>query len=93
MSTTVHEIRAWVEEGLRNKCAFVVVLTDWFDYTDYPVYIRDAITFDEELKSNKDGIMEVYDLSLPIESQLQEHRTFHPPETSKVHPNYRWNTP
>lgn len=79
--TTKEDIRGWLKRGIRDKQTHVIVVCDSFDYSDYPVFVdqgedarRIAAKFDGQ---NMQRVMEVYDLSLPIEDQINEKMSFH----------------
>lgn len=79
--TTKNEIYEWLKDAKKKKATHVLILCDSFDYEDYPVYVfkgqnvRDVIK--EKCKAdNMQRLMEVYNLSMDIEKQLKEHRSF-----------------
>ena len=94
MATTTREtIGKWFDEGVARRMRFMSIYCDTYDYSDYPVYSVDVDdywkTADDQQYSfkNMQRLMEVYDLSMPREPQLMEHRASHPPERPvKVHP-------
>jgi hypothetical protein len=77
------DIRGWANKGIRNEQRWMIVVCDSYDYEDYPVYAKNENEFwrqyEEHNGKNMQRIMEVYDLSLDIESQLKEKRAFHMP--------------
>jgi len=81
MAVTQDQIRLWIEQGLEEGATHVVIVVDTFDWTDYPVYVkRGDNVLDVVAKyndSNTQKVMEVYNLSMPIEPQLKETRAFH----------------
>lgn len=78
MATTKEDIRSWLESGKERGATHVIVVCDTFDWEDYPVYVMK----DEKIQERYDHfngkdmqkVMEVYNLSMPIEPQLVEHR-------------------
>ena len=77
MSTTKEEIRSWLKRGMDKNYTHMIVKCDTFDYSDYPVYVSSK----EELESklileNMTKVMEVYNYSIDIETQLNQHRAF-----------------
>jgi hypothetical protein len=88
--TTIQDIRKWVEEAQEDGCTHLLVVCDTFEYEDYPVKIHSK---DKKLENfewndvelalnhfdgpNMQKVMEVYNLSLDIEPQLKEQRTWH----------------
>lgn len=78
--TTYLDIRGWLERAPAGT-THMVVATDTFDYSDYPVYVApsdDAAKVVERLqKQAMTKVMEVYSFRLPLEPQLEERRAFH----------------
>ncbi len=74
------QIRKWLNNGMTMEATHVIVVCDTFDWSDYPVYVmagQDA----RKLKEEYDGksmqkVMEVYKLSMDIEEQLAQTRSF-----------------
>lgn len=81
MTTTKSEIREWLERGIGEGHTHCIVVCDSFDHSDYPVYVgKDESIHDIAAKyqgQNMQRIMEVYNLSLPLDEQLNETRAFH----------------
>jgi hypothetical protein len=89
MPATRHDIAGWCQEAQDGGARWLVIKCDQFDYRGapddkccYPVALTRA---DEVWKviENGDRTMEVYDLSLSLESQMGENRAWHPPERSR----------
>lgn len=78
MATTQEEVRGWLHEGKQKGGTHVIVATDGFDYSDYPVFVmpgEDVAARAAALDGpNMQKVMEVYDLSLDLEAQLREVR-------------------
>jgi hypothetical protein len=78
--TTKEDIRGWLERGLEDGATHIIVVCDTFDYEDYPVYVEKGQNVKEIARKydgkNMQKIMEVYDLSLPIEEQLNKKRSY-----------------
>lgn len=60
----------------------MAVVCDTFDWDDYPVYVMEgedphAKLLTYEKGENMASLMEVYNLSMDIEKQMNEHRAFH----------------
>lgn len=78
MVTKKTTIREWFEEG--NEATHLIVVCDTLDYEDYPVYVdisenvHELVDFYNTQPMSK--VMEVYNLSLPMEQQLSEGRAF-----------------
>ena len=79
--TSKKTIGRWLIQG-REKGIYshMLVLTDTFDYTDYPIYCenRKAVENEIEFANTKEltKIMEVYNYSLSLKKQLDEHRVW-----------------
>ena len=78
--TTKAEIKTWFEDGEGIAATHMIVMCDTFDYEDYPIYVlpgEDAKAIAEfKNGSNMQRVMEVYNLSLPMQSQLDERFCF-----------------
>lgn len=80
MAATKNEIREWFLRGIEQKATHLIVVCDTFDYDDYPVFVGKDENV-KEIESEYDGknmqsIMEVYNLSMDMETQLNEHKAF-----------------
>ena len=76
--TTAKDIAEWFKNGKREKKAYLIVVCDTFSYEDYPVYVgkKESLS-DAKAKyngQNMQKIMEVYDLSKKIDSQISQFR-------------------
>lgn len=63
MSTPKSEIRKWVENGRQNGSTHVIIVMDWFDREDYPVYVKpdqDVYELESEIRDDGDRVMEIY---------------------------------
>lgn len=84
MATTKDDIRWWLENAQREdqENTHLIVATDTFDMSDYPVYIKasdpvDAIDQVHKISSkNMTRVTEVYHLASNWEEQLNERRAF-----------------
>ena len=78
MGTSRGMIKDWLLRGKKNNCSHVIVVCDTFDYEDYPVFVKQGDdvrkVFNAHSGINMQRVMEVYNLSLDIEKQLNEHR-------------------
>lgn len=82
-TATKQDVREWLIYGKEQlpNCTHMLVVCDTFDHDDYPVYVP----ADEDVRDvarahdgvNMQQLMEVYDLSMDLESQLAEERAFH----------------
>ena len=81
MGTTKDDIRGWIERGKRNGASHVIVVCDTFDWEDFPVEVTPQQEVQAVLAEYRNNdcyrIMEVYKMSLDLESQLSEHRAYH----------------
>lgn len=79
--TGYDDILQWIREGQRQNAKYMLVCTDTFDYEDYPVYCKDLKEAKDDYNRLKDypmtRVMECYNLSMDIHSQLNEERAFH----------------
>lgn len=87
MATTREDIKRWIYQRPEN-CTHMIVATDTFDWSDYPVYFPNERFGDDKLLAeviaeysnvNKmSKVMEVYSFtgSHSIEAQLAEHRAW-----------------
>jgi hypothetical protein len=72
MATTSSDIRRWLEEGKKTGATHVIVATDTYDWSDYPIFVKpyeDARERSEAL-GEMQRLTEVYDLSKDFEAQL-----------------------
>lgn len=80
MAATRDDIEGWLVRGKREGATHVIVVCDTFDWDDYPVYVQSGEQVQEKMEEyngkNMQKIMEVYNLSLDIETQLKERRAW-----------------
>lgn len=80
MATTKADILRWLKQAKKNKATHMLVCTDTFDYSDYPVEVKigDDVRkiYNEHNGPNMQKVMEVYNLSMDIEEQLNNPRAF-----------------
>lgn len=77
MGTSRKDIKEWFEHGVEQKATHLLIICDTYDWEDYPSY---AYSLEQAKKSfNSPGemqrIMEVYNLSIDMDKQLNEHRS------------------
>jgi len=74
MTTTMNDIREWINRYDNNEYSHVIIACDSFDHSDYPVPIKIAENIQESISeyNNKpmQRVMEVYNLQMDIEEQL-----------------------
>lgn len=79
---TKQDIRGWLERGLEKNATHVICVVDTFplDWEDYPVYVSpDDDVRKKEIKfkeASMQRVMEIYNLSMDLEEQLNEHRAW-----------------
>lgn len=83
-AATLAEITKWVKQAQDEGASYLIIVCDTFDWGDYPITVmpdQDFLTeFDRVNGRNMQQIMEIYDLSHDIETQLGERRSWHPPQ-------------
>lgn len=77
---TQSDIRKWLERGKSQPgCTHVIVVCDTSDFEDYPVFVMEGEdvrkVYDRYNGPNMQMVIEVYNLSMDIETQLNEHRS------------------
>lgn len=77
--TTRDEIRGWLDEGVAKGATHVLVVSDTFSYDNYPVFVMKGqdvkvvkAEHNSEYRRDMQQVMEIYNLSLDLESQLGE---------------------
>lgn len=79
MTTTVDDIRRWLERAEKDD-SHMIVVCDTFDHEDYPVFVNKDMDIREAIKEhdgqNMQRIMEVYNLSMSLEDQLASPRVY-----------------
>lgn len=80
MAASKSDIREWFKQGVKDKATHMIIVCDSFDWDDYPVYITSTAKVAKEYcdsmttNNNMQQVMEVYNLSMDMDSQLAEHR-------------------
>lgn len=77
--TTKEDIEMWLEDAPKNTTHMIVVC-DTFDWSDYPVYVKESEDV-HAVVSKYDGpnmqkVMEVYNLKIDLKRQLKQYRSF-----------------
>jgi hypothetical protein len=79
MSTTQSDIRGWLKRAPEDATHMLVVC-DTFSYEDYPVFVTAGqdvhAEADKRNGPNMTKLMEVYNLSMDLEKQLAQGRSF-----------------
>jgi hypothetical protein len=80
MATTQEEIRGWFQRGKKNPCCtHLIVVCDTFDHEDYPVFVKtgeDVRQIEKNHSGNMQRVMEVYSMSMDMETQIAQPRAF-----------------
>lgn len=82
MTATYEDISRWLIEAHEQGAAFLIIGHDWFDHENFPIFCKDGEECHEKLKGlqgSGNRYDEVYDMSLPIETQRNELRSMHIP--------------
>lgn len=77
MTATRGDIESWLE-GRGPDDAYMIVACDTYDHSDYPVFLLKDQDF-WDIIQHYDSVHEVYDLSMPIDEQLNARRAWNPP--------------
>lgn len=79
MATTREDIKRWWMIAKKHKATHLLIVTDTFDYEDYPVEVlpkRDVKkVYAHYQGKNMQKVMEVYNLSMDFEMQLKQKRS------------------
>ena len=80
MAATQIDIRRWFETAKKQNATHLIVACDTWDWDDYPVYVdksQDVRKEERRIQSSEmQKVMEVYNISMDMESQLREYRSF-----------------
>lgn len=81
MTATKSDIIEWLEEAKARNATHLIIACDTFDWENYPVYVTADQDVNKEYKriitSSMQRVDEVYNMSMDIESQLNERRAKH----------------
>lgn len=84
MTATRQEIEIWVRSAKRAGDRYVIVACDSYDFTDYPIFIKEVSELNSRLaeinRTTFGSVHEVYDLSMDIDEQLNSHRGWNDPK-------------
>ena len=78
MAATKEFIRNWLQRATKEDTHMLVVL-DTFDYLNYPIFVNKNEDVNNKIKhysENMQRVVEVYNLSIDLESQLEAHRVW-----------------
>lgn len=81
MAATLQDIKYWIEKAKEKGASHLIVAVDAHDHENYPVYIG----YNEDIKKEIErirsaelqGIDEIYNMSMDIDKQLAEYRSYH----------------
>lgn len=76
MAASKQDIECWFRRGLADGKAYMVIVCDTYDHSDYPCYFSDAESARHK-KANPgemQRVMEVYDLAADMDEQMSQHR-------------------
>lgn len=79
MAAEKWQIESWLGREKAAESDYMLVICDTFDYEDYPVFVSKGDLHEalEQYSKNMQRVIEVYDLSLDIATQLKETRAWH----------------
>ena len=80
METTQDDIREWLERGKKENATHLIVVYDFWDYQDFPVYGHSNENVkkveSEHNGRNMERVMEIYNLSMNWDDQLNQSISF-----------------
>ena len=82
MTATRKDIESWLKQAMASGAAYLIVGLDPMEYDNFPVFCESDAECNaaiRRLTENGNRYDEVYDLSLPLDPQLAEHRAMHLP--------------
>lgn len=78
--TSSREIKIWFESGVSYKQKYMIVATDTFDWSNYPIYTMSIEETKKEyekiMNASMSKVMEIYDLSADMNEQLNQKRAW-----------------
>lgn len=76
MAATRQDIEGWFKRGVADGKAYMVVVCDTYDHSDYPCYFdnADATRKKKDDPGEMQRVMEVYDLNADMKRQMDMHR-------------------
>lgn len=81
MTASLSDIKGWLKQAKDKGATHLIVAVDRFDYDNYPVYVSSKEKVEEEFtritNSSMQDVDEIYSMSMDINKQLKEHRSFH----------------
>lgn len=78
-AASLEDIKRWINKGKEKGATHLIVVCDTYDYDDYPVYVsanENVREVERKHMGNMQRIMEVYNLSMDIDKQLNQVRSF-----------------
>ena len=81
MAVAKNRVQLWFKEGQSKNAHHMLIMRDTYEYEDYPVYVlknEDTKKKIRELRENDNQVVQaIFDLSLDMDSQLEERRAYH----------------
>ncbi len=81
MAATKEEIKKWLVNAKSKGASHMLVVCDTFDYEDYQVHVMPGESVEKAIEKynamKMSKVEEVYNLSMPIETQMAETRAWH----------------
>lgn len=78
--TTIDDIKRWLQNALDKNASHLIVATDTFDYSDYPIYVSKNENIEMIISNIKKKpmtrIMEIYNMTISLENQINEKRSW-----------------
>lgn len=81
MAASYQDIKRWFEDAVKDgKYSHLLVVCDTYDYDDYPVPVEKGTNPREKAEefkmSNMQRVEECYDLSMDMDTQLEQGRAW-----------------
>ena len=81
MTASLSDIKGWLEKAKEHKATHLIIAVDRYDHDNYPVYVTPDENVEKEygriISESRQGVDEVYNMSIDINKQLKETRAFH----------------
>ena len=76
MAATRQDIEGWFARGVAEGKAYMLVICDTYDHSDYPSYFdtADGAKAKKARPGEMQRVMEVYDLKADMQKQMLQHR-------------------
>lgn len=77
------QLAIWFDEGVKQGADYMIIVTDKFDWCDFPVYVTNGeekdvhvVAQEHESDAAMTKVMEIYDLHGDKKAQLEAERTW-----------------